>query len=110
MVVNSTTATRTGHESGTTADVPLAPAPGPAPAEALPLIESPETLAPRDAREMTRLFFERLGALEEGTHEYQYARNTLIEMNLSLVQLRRPPVPQPRATTWRTSSRSARSA
>ncbi|SCE39029.1 RNA polymerase, sigma 37 subunit, RpsB/SigB [Streptomyces sp. ScaeMP-e83] len=24
--------------------------------------------------------------LEEGTHEYQYARNTLIEMNLSLVQ------------------------
>ncbi|WP_405408831.1 RNA polymerase sigma factor SigF [Streptomyces decoyicus] len=86
VVVNSTTATRTGHESGTTADVPLAPAPAPAPAEALPLIESPETLAPRDAREMTRLFFERLETLEEGTHEYQYARNTLIEMNLSLVR------------------------
>ncbi|MFI7102323.1 SigB/SigF/SigG family RNA polymerase sigma factor [Streptomyces sp. NPDC050161] len=53
---------------------------------ALPRIESPRTVAPADARELSRLFFERLTALEEGTHEYQYARNTLIEMNLSLVQ------------------------
>ncbi|WP_260334678.1 SigB/SigF/SigG family RNA polymerase sigma factor [Streptomyces beigongshangae] len=35
---------------------------------------------------MSRLFLDRLRELEEGTHEYQYARNTLIEMNLSLVQ------------------------
>ncbi|MEV0738544.1 SigB/SigF/SigG family RNA polymerase sigma factor [Streptomyces sp. NPDC050549] len=35
---------------------------------------------------MSRLFLDRLQVLEEGTHEYQYARNTLIEMNLSLVR------------------------
>ncbi|PJN19728.1 B/F/G family RNA polymerase sigma-70 factor [Streptomyces sp. CB02120-2] len=43
-------------------------------------------MAPGDARELSRLFFGRLRVLEEGTREYQYARNTLIEMNLSLVQ------------------------
>ncbi|WP_033271992.1 sigma factor, partial [Streptomyces lydicus] len=31
-------------------------------------------------------FFDRLRDLEEGTHEYQYARNTLIEMNMSMVR------------------------
>ncbi|MER6210873.1 RNA polymerase sigma factor SigF [Streptomyces sp. NPDC001642] len=34
---------------------------------------------------MSRLFLDQLQVLEEGTREYQYARNTLIEMNLSLV-------------------------
>ncbi|MEU9497131.1 RNA polymerase sigma factor SigF [Streptomyces sp. NPDC048196] len=58
----------------------------PAPPAELPLIESPENLAPGDARELTHLFFEQLEKLEEGTPEYQYARNTLIEMNLSLVR------------------------
>ncbi|WST50557.1 SigB/SigF/SigG family RNA polymerase sigma factor [Streptomyces avidinii] len=43
-------------------------------------------MAPADARELSKHFFERLRDLEEGTREYQYARNTLIEMNLSLVQ------------------------
>ncbi|MFE4257249.1 SigB/SigF/SigG family RNA polymerase sigma factor [Streptomyces sp. NPDC056883] len=43
-------------------------------------------MAPTDARELSRHFFRRLQSLEEGTREYQYARNTLIEMNLSLVQ------------------------
>ncbi|WTS75184.1 SigB/SigF/SigG family RNA polymerase sigma factor [Streptomyces sp. NBC_00207] len=43
-------------------------------------------MAPADARELSRLFFGRLRTLEEGTREYQYTRNTLIEMNLSLVQ------------------------
>jgi RNA polymerase sigma-B factor len=32
------------------------------------------------------VFFDRLRYLEEGTHEYQYARNTLIELNVSLVK------------------------
>ncbi|MFD9359582.1 SigB/SigF/SigG family RNA polymerase sigma factor [Streptomyces sp. NPDC060031] len=50
------------------------------------LVENPREVAPADARELSRLFFRRLQSLEEGTHEYQYARNTLIEMNLSLVQ------------------------
>ncbi|MFE9298430.1 sigma factor [Streptomyces niveus] len=35
---------------------------------------------------LSKLFFDRLGVLEEGTPEFQYARNTLIEMNLSLVK------------------------
>ncbi|CAL9351380.1 RNA polymerase sigma factor SigF [Streptomyces sp. enrichment culture] len=44
------------------------------------------TVAPRDARQLSRQFFRRLAELEEGTHAYQYARNTLIEMNMSLVR------------------------
>ncbi|WP_405637084.1 SigB/SigF/SigG family RNA polymerase sigma factor [Streptomyces sp. NBC_00056] len=46
----------------------------------------PSSIAPKDAREIGKRFFGRLGQLEEGTHEYQYVRNCLIEMNLSLVQ------------------------
>ncbi|MBY8339503.1 RNA polymerase sigma factor SigF [Streptomyces spinosirectus] len=53
---------------------------------ALPGIAEPRAVAPRDARELSRQFFHRLSQLEEGTHEYQYARNTLIEMNISLVR------------------------
>ncbi|MFE9458407.1 RNA polymerase sigma factor SigF [Streptomyces californicus] len=52
---------------------------------ALPRVEDPAKIAPKDARALGALFFEQLQILEEGTHEYQYARNTLIEMNLSLV-------------------------
>ncbi|MFC8062569.1 RNA polymerase sigma factor SigF [Streptomyces sp. NPDC057293] len=52
----------------------------------LPEIADPSKVAPRDARELSRLFFDRLSKLEEGTPEYQYARNTLIEMNMSLVR------------------------
>ncbi|MFE7775191.1 SigB/SigF/SigG family RNA polymerase sigma factor [Streptomyces sp. NPDC057445] len=51
----------------------------------LPWIEDGSKIAPKDARVLSRLFLDRLRALEEGTSEYQYARNTLIEMNLSLV-------------------------
>ncbi|MDJ1641835.1 RNA polymerase sigma factor SigF [Streptomyces pakalii] len=54
--------------------------------EELPWIEDAGKIAPLDARRLSRLFFDRLQVLEEGTHEYQYARNTLIEMNLSLVR------------------------
>lgn len=53
---------------------------------ALPLIEDPSRVSPKDARELSRQFFDRLVGLEEGTHEFQYVRNTLIEMNLSLVR------------------------
>ncbi|QES46952.1 B/F/G family RNA polymerase sigma-70 factor [Streptomyces venezuelae] len=58
----------------------------PGQAVALPEVHNAREMAPADARELSRLFFERLRVLEEGTREYQYARNTLIEMNLSLVQ------------------------
>ncbi|MFI1754051.1 RNA polymerase sigma factor SigF [Streptomyces sp. NPDC020571] len=49
-------------------------------------VVDPRTVAPRDARQLSRQFFRRLAELEEGTQEYQYARNTLIEMNMSLVR------------------------
>ncbi|MER5834927.1 RNA polymerase sigma factor SigF [Streptomyces sp. NPDC002130] len=52
----------------------------------MPEIADPSRLAPKDARELSRLFFDQLAVLEEGTPEYSYARNTLIEMNMSLVR------------------------
>ena len=52
----------------------------------LPEIADPSQVAPKDARELTRLFLDQLAVLEEGTREYQYARNTLIEMNVTLVR------------------------
>ncbi|MFJ8671887.1 SigB/SigF/SigG family RNA polymerase sigma factor [Streptomyces sp. NPDC093589] len=59
----------------------------PEPAQAsLPLVEETHRVTPQDARRLSKLFFERLTVLDEGTPEYQYARNTLIEMNLSLVR------------------------
>ncbi|MFH8217577.1 RNA polymerase sigma factor SigF [Streptomyces sp. NPDC018057] len=54
--------------------------------EVLPEIGDPSKVAPKDARALSRLFFSRLATLEEGTPEYSYARNTLIEMNMSLVR------------------------
>ncbi|MEH0554222.1 RNA polymerase sigma factor SigF [Streptomyces sp. B21-101] len=56
------------------------------PCAAVPFIDRPAQVSPRDARELSRRFFDRLAVVEEGTHEYQYVRNTLIEMNLSLVR------------------------
>lgn len=40
----------------------------------------------KDLRAVCRTMFARLGVLEEGTHEYAYVRNTLIELNMSLVR------------------------
>ncbi|WP_431952775.1 SigB/SigF/SigG family RNA polymerase sigma factor [Actinacidiphila sp. bgisy167] len=68
------------HVSGTSADVDT---PG---ADVLPQITDPSSVAPTSARRLSKLFLERLTVLEEGTEEYQYARNTLIEMNMSLVR------------------------
>ncbi|MYS23628.1 MULTISPECIES: SigB/SigF/SigG family RNA polymerase sigma factor [unclassified Streptomyces] len=52
----------------------------------LPWIEDAGKVAPSDARALSKLFFDRLQSLEEGTREYSYARGTLIEMNMSLVR------------------------
>ncbi|MCG6498254.1 RNA polymerase sigma factor SigF [Kitasatospora sp. A2-31] len=52
----------------------------------LPRGEDLREMAPADARELTRVLLRRLAALEEGTREYSYVRNTLVEMNLSLVK------------------------
>lgn len=51
----------------------------------LPQITEAREVAPSDARELSKTFLLRLRSLEEGTREYQYARNTLVEMNISLV-------------------------
>jgi len=39
-----------------------------------------------DARALSRTLFERLESLEEGTTDYSYVRNTLVELNLALVK------------------------
>ncbi|MGY1495317.1 RNA polymerase sigma factor SigF [Streptomyces sp. QTS52] len=52
----------------------------------VPEIADPSKVAPKDARELSKVFFDRLTVVEEGTPEFQYARNTLIEMNMSLVR------------------------
>ncbi|MDV9197920.1 SigB/SigF/SigG family RNA polymerase sigma factor [Streptomyces sp. Wh19] len=71
---------RAEDSRSTQADVPAGDLGG------LPWIEDAGRVAPCDARELSRLFFGRLQVLEEGTAAHQYARNTLIEMNLSLVR------------------------
>lgn len=49
-------------------------------------VVDPPVVGPGDARVMSKVLFVRLAALEEGTREYQYVRNTLVEMNLTLVR------------------------
>ncbi|MFC1431979.1 SigB/SigF/SigG family RNA polymerase sigma factor [Streptacidiphilus sp. N1-3] len=46
----------------------------------------PLRMSPADARALSRPLFRRLAALEPGTHEHQYVRNTLVELNLALVK------------------------
>ncbi|ANW21139.1 RNA polymerase sigma factor SigF [Streptomyces clavuligerus] len=58
----------------------------PSPELDLPEVTNPGEVAPRDAREISRIFFERLAHLDEGTRDHQYVRNTLIELNLALVK------------------------
>ncbi|MFI9244861.1 RNA polymerase sigma factor SigF [Streptomyces sp. NPDC053086] len=65
-------ATTTVQSTGQTVDVPE--------------VADPAKVTPKDARELSKLFFDQLAVLEEGTPEFQYARNTLIEMNMSLVR------------------------
>ncbi|MFH8839217.1 RNA polymerase sigma factor SigF [Streptomyces sp. NPDC017868] len=54
--------------------------------EGLPDIEAPREVAPRDARALSRVFLRELAVREEGTAGHQYVRNTLIEMNMTLVR------------------------
>ena len=49
-------------------------------------VDIPASFSPADARAMSKVMFTRLVTLEEGTHEYQYVRNTLVELNLALVK------------------------
>ncbi|MEW2633019.1 SigB/SigF/SigG family RNA polymerase sigma factor [Streptomyces sp. NPDC048389] len=52
----------------------------------LPEILDPRSVSPMDARTLSTALFERLATLEEGTSEHSYVRNTLVELNLSLVK------------------------
>jgi RNA polymerase sigma-B factor len=52
----------------------------------VPWIENPAGVAPADARTLSAMLLARMAELEEGTTEHQYVRNTLIEMNQSLVR------------------------
>ncbi|MFF7213117.1 RNA polymerase sigma factor SigF [Streptomyces sp. NPDC008238] len=54
--------------------------------EDLPEIPPFDEVGPVDARALSKTLFQRLETLEEGTHEYSYVRNTLVELNLALVK------------------------
>ncbi|MFH8712458.1 SigB/SigF/SigG family RNA polymerase sigma factor [Streptomyces zaomyceticus] len=69
----------TAHDAGTVPRDPERPA-------GLPEIEDPLTVSTSDARALSTPLFERLRSLEEGTASYSYVRNTLVELNLSLVK------------------------
>ncbi|MFH8715294.1 RNA polymerase sigma factor SigF [Streptomyces zaomyceticus] len=45
-----------------------------------------DRVGPVDARALSKQLFARLAELEEGTHDHAYVRNTLVELNLSLVR------------------------
>jgi RNA polymerase sigma-B factor len=70
------------------------PAPPPAPpveagyARLVPELDlsDPRRASASEARAMSKVLFTRLALLEEGTPEYQYVRNTLVELNLALVR------------------------
>lgn len=49
-------------------------------------LPEPGSLSTTDAKELSAALFERMATLDEGTAEYAYARNTLVELNLSLVK------------------------
>ncbi|MEU3373698.1 RNA polymerase sigma factor SigF [Streptomyces sp. NPDC006660] len=54
--------------------------------QGLPEIPPFAEVGPVDARALSKTLFARLEALEEGTHEHSYVRNTLVELNLALVK------------------------
>ncbi|MFE7511480.1 RNA polymerase sigma factor SigF, partial [Streptomyces sp. NPDC057540] len=54
--------------------------------DGLPEPVRPTAVSTDDARSLSVALFARLRALEEGTPEYAYVRNTLVELNLSLVK------------------------
>nr|WP_236652006.1 SigB/SigF/SigG family RNA polymerase sigma factor [Streptacidiphilus neutrinimicus] len=49
-------------------------------------LPAPHAVDTEDARALSSLLFERLDELDEGTADYSYVRNTLVELNLALVR------------------------
>ncbi|ARQ70336.1 RNA polymerase sigma factor SigF [Streptomyces marincola] len=77
------------RSGATTADAASSPATDPAADDvlaSLPEIPPYAEVAPDDARALSKSLFNRLRTLDEGTHEYAYVRNTLVELNLALVK------------------------
>ncbi|WP_329275712.1 SigB/SigF/SigG family RNA polymerase sigma factor [Streptomyces sp. NBC_00691] len=60
--------------------------PDPGPTAGLPEIADPLSVSTADARALSTVLFERLRSLDEGSADYSYVRNTLVELNLSLVK------------------------
>ncbi|CAM5611248.1 SigB/SigF/SigG family RNA polymerase sigma factor [Streptomyces avidinii] len=58
----------------------------PAAVPEIPEIADPQSVSTADAHDLSVTLFRRLHALEEGTAEYSYVRNTLVELNLSMVK------------------------
>ncbi|MGW7210618.1 hypothetical protein [Streptomyces sp. NPDC054837] len=54
--------------------------------EGLPSLPDPKQVGAVDARALSKTLFARLDALEEGSPEYSYVRNSLVELNLALVR------------------------
>ncbi|MBK3630946.1 RNA polymerase sigma factor SigF [Streptomyces sp. MBT49] len=52
----------------------------------LPEIPPYDEVTAVDARALSKTLFARLESLEEGTYDYSYVRNTLVELNLALVK------------------------
>jgi RNA polymerase sigma-B factor len=63
-----------------------APSPEPQGLHGLPGIPPASAIGTDDARALSKVLFRRMAELEEGTHEYAYVRNTLVELNLALVR------------------------
>ncbi|MFD9795262.1 SigB/SigF/SigG family RNA polymerase sigma factor [Streptomyces sp. NPDC059070] len=54
--------------------------------DGIPEVARPQSLATEEARSLSQAMFRRLAELDEGTQEHAYVRNTLVELNLSLVK------------------------
>ncbi|MBM7055411.1 RNA polymerase sigma factor SigF [Streptomyces durocortorensis] len=78
--------TSTTGTTSTTSDFSGASGEGLEGLEGLPEIPPYAEVGALDARALSKTLFERLESLEEGTHEYAYVRNTLVELNLALVK------------------------
>ncbi|MEW1908222.1 SigB/SigF/SigG family RNA polymerase sigma factor [Kitasatospora sp. NPDC085895] len=62
---------------------PVEPTTAPAPR---PTQQEMRAMGKAEARALSDALFERLAALEPGTHEYSYVRGTIIELNMPLVR------------------------
>ncbi|WP_327697050.1 RNA polymerase sigma factor SigF [Streptomyces sp. NBC_00459] len=82
-------ATSTPPPEHTDSHQPAQHLPGPRVPDALdglPEIPPFDEVGAVDARALSKTLFARLESLEEGTHDYSYVRNTLVELNLALVK------------------------